>query len=123
MLPSDEKFSRMTATTRLRKTNEPMSWKPMKYGTAAAEPQVAVVHLPPAGAGSGGAAGAPVLILASDGVWGLLEDGEAAAIATAHADDPQAAADALMAEVSRRGGRDNASVIVAAWGGGGGATT
>ena len=39
-MPSDEKFSRMTATTRLRKTNEPISWKPMKYGTAAAEPHV-----------------------------------------------------------------------------------
>jgi len=55
-----------------------------------------------------------VLLLASDGVWGCLSDEEAAAIATAH-DEPQAAADALLNEVRRRGGRDNASVIVATW--------
>ena len=54
----------------------------------------------------------------SDGLWGLLQDDEAAQIVTPHADNPQAAAEALMAEVSRRGGRDNASVIVASWGGG-----
>jgi serine/threonine protein phosphatase PrpC len=57
---------------------------------------------------------APVLVLATDGVWGCLTDDEAAAIATAH-EDPQAAAEELLEEVSRRGGRDNSSVIVAAW--------
>ena len=57
---------------------------------------------------------APVLVLATDGVWGCLTDEEAAAIATAH-EDPQAAAEELLDEVSRRGGRDNSSVIVAAW--------
>ena len=63
-------------------------------------------------------AGAPcMLILASDGLWGLIDDDEAAQIATPHADDPQAAAEALLEEVTRRGGRDNASVIVASWGG------
>ena len=75
------------------------------------EPDVRVRTLPPP------AEGPSMLILASDGLWGLLADDEAAAIATAHADDPQAAADALMAEIAQRGGRDNASVIVAAWSG------
>ena len=35
-LPSVVKFSRMTATTRLRKTNEPRSWKAIKYAVARA---------------------------------------------------------------------------------------
>ena len=74
------------------------------------EPQVDVYTLPDAH-------DAPsVLILASDGLWGHVTDEEAAEIAAAHGGEPQAAADALMAEVARRGGRDNASVIVAAWG-------
>ena len=59
-----------------------------------------------------------VLVLASDGLWGHLSDEEASGIALCHAEEPQAAADALMAEVARRGGRDNASVIVASWGAG-----
>ena len=70
-----------------------------------------VYTLPPAGEAPS------VLILASDGLWGHLEDEEAAALATQHARDPQVAADALLAEVARRGARDNLSVIVAAWGG------
>ena len=73
------------------------------------EPQLGVFTLPePSEAPS-------VLILASDGLWAHLEDEEAASIAGAHPEEPQAAADALMAEVARRGGRDNASVIVASW--------
>ena len=77
------------------------------------EPDVSSVALPHAAD-----AGAPcMLILASDGLWGLIDDDEAAQIATPHADDPQAAAEALLEEVTRRGGRDNASVIVASWGG------
>ena len=74
------------------------------------EPQVEVFTLP-------AATEAPsVLILASDGLWGHMSDDEAAEIATAHLHEPQEAADALLEEVARRGGRDNASVIVAAWG-------
>ena len=78
------------------------------------EPDVSVVTLPPPE--TNGVA-PTVLILASDGLWGLIGDDEATSIALSHADDAQAAADALMVELSRRGGRDNASVIVAAWGG------
>ena len=79
------------------------------------EPDLSVVTLPPL-SGADGSGTPTVLILASDGLWGLIGDDEATSIALAHTDDAQAAADALMAEVSRRGGRDNASVIVAAWG-------
>ena len=90
------------------------------------EPQVATVQLPTpsntinnssSGNNAGNTTPPSLLILASDGVWGLLDDHEASSIALQHADDAQAASDALMAEVARRGGRDNASVIVAAWGG------
>ena len=42
---------------------------------------------------------------------------------SAHAAEPQAAADALLAEVAQRGGKDNASVIVAVWGGAHGGAT
>ena len=39
-LPSDEKFSRMTATTRLRKTKDPRIWKATKKATACTPPQL-----------------------------------------------------------------------------------
>ena len=54
------------------------------------------------------------LVLASDGVWGALSDDEAVEIAHSQP-DAQSAADALLAEVTKRGGRDNASMIVAMW--------
>lgn len=57
-----------------------------------------------------------LLLIASDGLWGSIGDDEATEMAAAHA-DPQGAADALLAEVARRGGRDNASIVVAEWGG------
>ena len=72
------------------------------------EPDVSVVALPPPGDGGGPC----VLILASDGLWGLLDDDEAAQIATPLADEPQAAAEALVREAARRGGADNMSVVV-----------
>ena len=73
------------------------------------EPQVGVVQLshPPS-------ASNPVLILASDGVWGCMSDAEAADIAMGHT-EPQGAAEAILHEVAARGGRDNASIIVAMW--------
>ena len=70
-----------------------------------AEPQVTVVSLTHEDT---------TVILASDGVWGGLSDDEAADIAHAQP-DAQRAADALLAEVVKRGGRDNASMIVAMW--------
>ena len=69
-------------------------------------PQVSVHQLPEQPA---------VLILASDGLWGCVDDAAAAAIAAPLAHEPQAAAEALLAEVEQRGGRDNVSVLVAAW--------
>ena len=54
-------------------------------------------------------------MLASDGIWGCLSDDEATAIAAEHAEAPQAAADALIAEAEKRGTRDNASAVVVSW--------
>mmetsp|Transcript_11060 Transcript_11060/g.25485 ORF Transcript_11060/g.25485 Transcript_11060/m.25485 type:complete len:257 (-) Transcript_11060:205-975(-) len=48
--PTLEKVSMMTATTRLRKTKPPITWKEMKYGTATAEPQLPSALLQPPGA-------------------------------------------------------------------------
>ena len=63
----------------------------------------------------GGGEEGEVLVLASDGLWSCMEDEEAARLAASHA-HPQQAAEALLAEVERRGGRDNISVVVARWG-------
>jgi protein phosphatase len=51
-----------------------------------------------------------VIVLCSDGLHGVVEDAE---IAKAVEDDPQAAADALVALANERGGPDNISVVVA----------
>ena len=51
-----------------------------------------------------------VIVLCSDGLHGVVEDKE---IAAAVDDEPQAAADALVALANERGGPDNISVVVA----------
>lgn len=70
-----------------------------------AEPQVSVTNLTQEDT---------TVVLASDGVWGTLSDDDAVEIAHARP-DAQSAADAILAEVVRRGGRDNASMIVVKW--------
>lgn len=59
-------------------------------------------------------AGDRALLLASDGVWGVLPDAEACAFA-AEQSCAQAAAEALISVANARGGRDNASAIVVRW--------
>ena len=52
------------------------------------------------------------LLLCSDGLWGMLSDGEMAEI-IAQAPSAQAACNALVAAANQAGGRDNISVILA----------
>jgi PPM family protein phosphatase len=51
-------------------------------------------------------------VVCSDGLSNELDDAEIERVALQHADDPQAAADALVAAAVRAGGRDNVSVVV-----------
>lgn len=62
---------------------------------------------------------APLLILATDGVWDALTADEAASIALAHLGDLEAAARALTTEAWQRGSADNATAVVVRLGGGG----
>ena len=53
------------------------------------------------------------LVLASDGLWNVLEPEAVAALVAGHEDTPECdAADRLYAEVLRRGGSDNVTIIV-----------
>ena len=69
---------------------------------------------PPSPSRSRGASApfAPLLILATDGVWDALTADEAAAVALAHACDLEAAAKALTSEAWERGSADNATAVV-----------
>lgn len=62
--------------------------------------------------------GEAALVIASDGLWGVLTDDEAAEVAASSADGPSAAA-ALVGEATKRGSRDNVSAIVVKWPAGG----
>lgn len=55
-----------------------------------------------------------VLVMGSDGVWGMMSDEDVLAVACEQP-DAQSAADAIMAAIESKGGRDNASVVVAMW--------
>mmetsp|Transcript_5269 Transcript_5269/g.11722 ORF Transcript_5269/g.11722 Transcript_5269/m.11722 type:complete len:196 (-) Transcript_5269:257-844(-) len=55
-----------------------------------------------------------VLVMGSDGVWGIMSDEDVLAVACEQP-DAQSAADAIMAAIESKGGRDNASVVVAMW--------
>ena len=66
---------------------------------------------------------APLLILATDGVWDALGNDEAAAVALAHAGDLEAAARALTREAWERGSPDNATAVVVRLGPKGAATS
>ena len=51
-------------------------------------------------------------LLCSDGLCGVIEDGETAAILSAHSGRPEACADALVGACLERGAPDNVSVIL-----------
>jgi serine/threonine protein phosphatase PrpC len=52
------------------------------------------------------------LIIASDGIWDVISDDEAAAIVLGYADDPTLAAEKLKDTALENSGTDNISVMV-----------
>ena len=58
------------------------------------------------------AGGADALLLCSDGLSGMVDDGETATVLRARAPDAEAACRALIETAMRNGGRDNITVVV-----------
>ena len=54
-----------------------------------------------------------VLLVCSDGLSGMVKDAQMKEILQAHAEDPGKAAESLIAEANKNGGRDNVTAIVA----------
>ena len=67
---------------------------------------------PPPSSNSSSSSFAPLLILATDGVWDALTTEEAASIALSHREDLEEAARVLTREAWERGSADNATAVV-----------
>ena len=85
-----------------------------------ADPDVREEKLKRCPSASSFASFAPLLILATDGIWDALSTDEAASIALAHSGDLEAAARALTTAAWEQGSPDNATAVVVRLGGGGG---